>query len=138
MRLFLAYIKKLLGIQSPSGILIGYKYEYDMLKAKRRKNNVCNLQEEVKREVKRMELPYDEIEAGYNPLFFLKVGEDGKRVIDINALNQLSEYEPYFVIPKEANPRIVETGTGDYDIVYDKAYPIAIEWRRKKEQRGNK
>ena len=40
MRLFLAYIKKLLGIQSPGGILKGYRYEYDMLKAERRKNNV--------------------------------------------------------------------------------------------------
>ena len=40
MRLFLAYIKKILGIRSPSGILNGYKYEYDMLKAERRKNNV--------------------------------------------------------------------------------------------------
>lgn len=84
------------------------------------------------------EIPYDRIEAGYNPLFMLKVDEDGKRVIDINGLNQLSEYEPYLLIPKEANPRIVETQTGDYDIVYDKAYPIAIEWRRKGEQRGNK
>ena len=30
---------------------------------------------------------------------------------------------------------IVETETGDYDIVYDKAYPIAVEWRRKGEQK---
>ena len=32
-RLFLAFIKKLLKIQSPSGLTRGYKYEYDLLKA---------------------------------------------------------------------------------------------------------
>ena len=37
MRLFLAWIKKILDIQSPSGLPRGYKYEYDMLKDKRRR-----------------------------------------------------------------------------------------------------
>lgn len=39
MQLFLAWIKKILGIQSPSGLIRGYKYEYDMLKDKRRSSN---------------------------------------------------------------------------------------------------
>lgn len=69
-----------------------------------------------------------------NPLVMLTTDENGKRVISIEGLQQLAEYEPYFVIPKEANPRIVETKTGDYDILYDKNYPIKIEWRK----RGNK
>lgn len=73
-----------------------------------------------------------------DPLEMFTTDENGKRVISLIGLQQLAEYEPYFVIPKEANPRIVETKTGEYDIVYDKAYPIAIEWRRKGEQRGNK
>lgn len=66
-----------------------------------------------------------------DPLEMFTTDENGKRVISLIGLQQLAEYEPYFVIPKEANPKIVETKTGDYDIVYDKAYPIAIEWRRK-------
>jgi hypothetical protein len=66
-----------------------------------------------------------------NPLEMFMTNEDGKRVITLEGLQKLSEYEPYFVIPKEANPKIVETATGDYDIVYDKNYPILVEWRRK-------
>ena len=77
------------------------------------------------------EIPYDRIESGFNPLFFLKVDEDGKRVIDINGLNQLSEYEPFFLIPKEAKPRMVETETGEYDVIYDKKYPVKVEWRKR-------
>lgn len=34
MRLFIAWIKKKLGIQSPSTLIFGYQYEYDYLKAK--------------------------------------------------------------------------------------------------------
>lgn len=45
MRLFIAWIKKMLGIHSPSLMPIGYKYEYDYLKS--RKNN----SDETKREM---------------------------------------------------------------------------------------
>ena len=34
-RLIIAWIKKLLGIHSPSGALLGYDYEFDYLKAKK-------------------------------------------------------------------------------------------------------
>ena len=37
MRLFLAYIKKLLGIKSPSAMIIGYEYEYDLIKKGKKK-----------------------------------------------------------------------------------------------------
>ena len=67
------------------------------------------------------------------PLFFVRVDDDGVRYVDIQGLQQLSQYEPYFVIPRDANPKIVEKDTGDYDIVYDKNYPVTIEWRKKKE-----
>jgi hypothetical protein len=33
MKLLIAWIKKKLEIQSPSTIILGYKYEYDYLKA---------------------------------------------------------------------------------------------------------
>lgn len=33
-KLLIAWAKKKLGIQSPSTIIFGYKYEYDYLKAK--------------------------------------------------------------------------------------------------------
>ena len=67
------------------------------------------------------------------PLFFVKIGDDGAQYIDLEGLEQLSQYEPYFVIPKAAEPKVVEKETGDYDIVYNKDYPITIEWRKKKE-----
>lgn len=70
-----------------------------------------------------------------NPLEMFMTNEDGKRVITLEGLQKLSEYEPYFVIPKEANPKIVETTTGDYDIAYDKNYPIFVEWRMKGDQK---
>lgn len=47
MRLFIAWIKKMLGIHSPSMSLIGYEYEYDYLKKKLKKNN----SDEIKREM---------------------------------------------------------------------------------------
>ena len=38
MRLFLAWIKKyILGVKSPSGIPNGFEYEYDMIKAEKRR-----------------------------------------------------------------------------------------------------
>lgn len=37
MKLLIALVKKKLGIQSPSTIILGYKYEYDYLKATGRK-----------------------------------------------------------------------------------------------------
>lgn len=33
MKLFIAWIKKHLGIKSPSAVILGYEYEYDYLKA---------------------------------------------------------------------------------------------------------
>lgn len=33
MKLFIAWIKKHLGIKSPSAMILGYEYEYDYLKA---------------------------------------------------------------------------------------------------------
>lgn len=36
MRLFIAWIKKKLGIQSPSAYINGYRYEYDYLKSQYR------------------------------------------------------------------------------------------------------
>jgi hypothetical protein len=33
-KLLIAWVKKKLGIQSPSTILLGYEYEHDYLKAK--------------------------------------------------------------------------------------------------------
>ena len=76
------------------------------------------------------EIPADVFYPSVPMLWWTKDG-DGKRIISIEGLKQLAEYEPFFIIPKEAHPRIVETETGDYDIVYDKAYPIAVEWRRR-------
>jgi hypothetical protein len=40
--IFIAFVKKLLGIQSPSGLIEGYKYEYDMLRASRKKRRANN------------------------------------------------------------------------------------------------
>lgn len=82
-----------------------------------------------------IKLPYDSISSVYNPLSFVKVDEDGKTLITIEGLQQLSEYEPFFIIPKEAKPCIIETETGDFDVIYDKKYPVMVEWRRK--DKGN-
>lgn len=35
MKLFIAWIKKHLGIKSPSTVILGYEYEYDYLRAER-------------------------------------------------------------------------------------------------------
>lgn len=39
MKLIMARIKKLLGIQSPSTMLLGYRYEYDYLIAIKRQES---------------------------------------------------------------------------------------------------
>ena len=37
MKLFIAWIKKRLGIKSPSTVILGYEYEYDYLKIERKR-----------------------------------------------------------------------------------------------------